>query len=47
MIALPVPVFGLFFGREWFAEPGSAPAIISGDILDQAAATDLRRTNTP
>jgi hypothetical protein len=23
MIALPVPVFGLFFGREWFVEPGA------------------------
>lgn len=22
MVALPVPVFGLLFGREWFAEPG-------------------------
>ena len=25
MLALPVPVFGLVFGREWFTEPG-APA---------------------
>jgi LmbE family N-acetylglucosaminyl deacetylase len=25
MVALPVPVFGLLFGREWFAEPGRAP----------------------
>ncbi len=24
MLALPVPVFGLMFGREWFAEPGPA-----------------------
>jgi LmbE family N-acetylglucosaminyl deacetylase len=24
MVALPVPVFGLLFGREWFAEPGGA-----------------------
>jgi hypothetical protein len=23
MVALPVPVFALLFGREWFAEPGS------------------------
>jgi putative intracellular protease/amidase len=21
MLALPVPVFGFFFGREWFVEP--------------------------
>jgi len=25
MVALPVPVFGLLFGREWFTEPGRAP----------------------
>jgi hypothetical protein len=25
MVALPVPVFGLLFGREWLAEPGRAP----------------------
>jgi len=24
MLVLPVPVFGLVFGWEWFAEPGSA-----------------------
>src|SRR5215467_11891355 len=24
MLALPVPVFGLVFGREWFTEPGAA-----------------------
>ena len=23
MVALPVPLFGLVFGREWFAEPGA------------------------
>lgn len=23
MVALPVPVFGLLFGREWFVEPGA------------------------
>ena len=36
MLALPVPVFGLFFGREWFAEPGGAAAIIKRDILETA-----------
>jgi LmbE family N-acetylglucosaminyl deacetylase len=46
MIAMPAPAFGLFFGHEWFAEPGAVPAIIRGDVL-QAAATDFRRTNTP
>ena len=25
LAALPVPVFGLLLGREWFAEPGAAP----------------------
>ena len=33
MLALPVPVFGLILGREWFAEPGAAAATVSGDIL--------------
>lgn len=46
MLALPVPVFGLFFGREWFVEPGATAAAIRTDIL-QAAATDPRRTKTP
>jgi LmbE family N-acetylglucosaminyl deacetylase len=45
MLALPVPVFGLFFGREWFAEPGGTRVIIRGDILETATA-DLRRLNT-
>jgi LmbE family N-acetylglucosaminyl deacetylase len=24
-VALPAPVFGVFFGREWFTEPGATP----------------------
>jgi LmbE family N-acetylglucosaminyl deacetylase len=38
MIALPVPVFGVFFGYEWFAEPGARTATVRRDIL-QAATT--------
>jgi len=31
---LPVPIFGLLLGREWFVEPGRPPATrVSGDIL--------------
>src|SRR5258706_15457216 len=37
MLALPVPVFGLFFGREWFVEPGAAPTTTSGEILGIAS----------
>jgi LmbE family N-acetylglucosaminyl deacetylase len=33
MIAMPVPVFGLLFGLEWFAEPGTATTVVSHDIL--------------
>jgi len=36
MLALPVPVFGLMFGREWFVDPGAAAETISGDILRAA-----------
>ena len=25
LVRLPVPIFGLVFGREWFVEPGSTP----------------------
>jgi LmbE family N-acetylglucosaminyl deacetylase len=32
-VALPVPVFGLLAGREWFAEPGAAPGPVLDDIL--------------
>jgi LmbE family N-acetylglucosaminyl deacetylase len=37
MLALPVPLFGLLVGREWFAEPGAAPAGVRHDILQPAA----------
>src|SRR5258706_5971903 len=37
LLALPVPVFGLFFGREWFVEPGAAPTTTSGEILGIAS----------
>jgi LmbE family N-acetylglucosaminyl deacetylase len=33
MLALPVPAFGLLFGREWFAEPGRAARPVSREIL--------------
>ena len=32
-VALPVPVFGLLAGREWFAEPGAAPGPVLDDVL--------------
>jgi LmbE family N-acetylglucosaminyl deacetylase len=32
-VTLPGPVFALFFGREWFAEPGTAPGPVLGDVL--------------
>jgi LmbE family N-acetylglucosaminyl deacetylase len=30
---LPVPVFGLLLGREWFVEPGAKVTTINDDIL--------------
>jgi hypothetical protein len=36
MVAMPVPVFGLVLGREWFTEPGAAATTVSGDILQAA-----------
>ena len=36
LIALPVPVFGLLAGREWFVEPGVVTATPGGDILRAA-----------
>jgi LmbE family N-acetylglucosaminyl deacetylase len=36
VLVAPVPVFGLVCGREWFAEPGAAPAAPVGDILQPA-----------
>jgi LmbE family N-acetylglucosaminyl deacetylase len=38
MAVLPVPVFGLLFGQEWFVEPGVTPAAVRHDILEPAAA---------
>jgi LmbE family N-acetylglucosaminyl deacetylase len=32
-VALPVPLFGLLAGREWFAEPGAARGPVLDDIL--------------
>jgi hypothetical protein len=37
LIALPALVFGLLAGREWFAEPGAALTVVSGDILQPAS----------
>jgi LmbE family N-acetylglucosaminyl deacetylase len=34
MLALPVPLFALFFGREWFSEPGTACSVTKHDILE-------------
>jgi len=36
-IALPVPVFALLAGREWYAEPGAAPGPVLDDILRSRA----------
>lgn len=33
MVALPVPLFGLLLGQEWFVEPGAAPAPVRHHIL--------------
>lgn len=33
LTALPVPLFGLVLGREWFAEPGASATAPSGDVL--------------
>jgi LmbE family N-acetylglucosaminyl deacetylase len=33
MLALPEPVFGLVFGREWFAEPAAAQNASSGSSM--------------
>src|SRR5215469_10626400 len=41
MLALPVPVFGLLFGREWFVEPGAAKTAVSSDILSRPERADL------
>jgi LmbE family N-acetylglucosaminyl deacetylase len=36
-VALPVPVFALLAGREWYAEPGAAPGPVLDDILRSRA----------
>jgi len=36
-VRLPVPVFGLVAGREWFAEPGARTGRPIGDVLQPAA----------
>jgi LmbE family N-acetylglucosaminyl deacetylase len=33
MLALPVPLFALFFGCEWFIEPGAPSTVVRRDIL--------------
>jgi LmbE family N-acetylglucosaminyl deacetylase len=36
-VAMPVPVFSLFFGREWYREPGAAPGgPVRNDVLSPA-----------
>jgi hypothetical protein len=42
MLALPMPVFGLLFGREWFVEPGGTPAIIRVDTRETAGTGEAR-----
>jgi len=37
LVRLPVPVFGLVAGREWFTEPGAESARPIGDGLQPAA----------
>ena len=38
LVRLPVPLFALLLGREWFAEPGAVATRVSGDILRAAQA---------
>jgi hypothetical protein len=33
LVRLPVPVFGLIAGREWFAEPGAPPGPVRDHVL--------------
>jgi len=33
LVKLPVPVFGLLCGREWFTEPGATITAVRRDIL--------------
>ncbi len=36
LVRLPVPLFGLIAGREWYAEPGADSARPIGDVLQPA-----------
>lgn len=38
LVRLPVPLFGLVAGREWYAEPGATAAEPIGDVLRPAGA---------
>lgn len=38
-VALPIPVFALLTGREWFVEPGSAPGPARHDVLRPSEGT--------
>jgi hypothetical protein len=43
MLAMPVPVFGLLLGREWFVEPGAAATTVSRDVLQPAQVGRTKR----
>lgn len=38
MLALPVPLFGIILGREWFSEPGASRSKVLTDVLQPAHA---------
>jgi LmbE family N-acetylglucosaminyl deacetylase len=38
MLVMPVPVFGLLLGREWFVEPGVTATEVSRHVLQPAVA---------
>lgn len=46
-VALPVPLFRLLAGREWFAEPGAAPGPVCDDILRSRGERLARRQVNP
>jgi hypothetical protein len=35
LVRLPVPAYGLFFGREWFAEPSRCGPAAAQDATNQ------------
>ncbi len=39
LIRLPVPLFGLLLGREWFVEPGATATVVCADILQSQASS--------